>query len=410
MRILHFMNIPLNLDELRSGGEGINTSGGWMAALLGQLLRETEFRFACVAFDNVKEVSVTHSDRIDSYAVPGNLVGDSSGKSLQICQDLVNQWKPDLIHIHGTEAAYGLLTARSMVKIPTIISLQGLLGPYSEWYHSFGNRSLMDIIRMHRWQEVPAMRGLGWKFLQFRRMAKREKEIITGNHYFMGRTDWDQAYIHALNPSVKYFYGSEILRKAFWDKRWDIAHAKRHRIIFTNAGGHPRKGTEVLLDAVKLLKPQYPEIEIAIAGGISRRSGYGRYIRNRIEELGHRAVELGPLKAEEMVIELIKSHVFVSPSFIDNSPNSVCEAQLLGMPVISSYTGGVPSLIEEGCNGMFFPTGDAPMLASRLEKVFDDDNLAVRLGQEARETATKRHDPEKIVQDVVTAYEEILGK
>ncbi len=410
MRILHFTNIPLNIDVLKSSGKELNTSGGWMAALLGEMLKQTDFTFCCIAFGDVKEVQESHIDRVISYTVPGDLVGRSIDKSLAICKELVDEWQPDLIHIHGTEAAYGLLTANKMVKYPAIISLQGLLGPYSSWYHSFGNLSFIQILKTHRLLEILTGRGVFWRYLQIRNMAKREKRIIAQNHHFMGRTDWDRAYIKAINPSATYHYGGEILRKPFSDSRWDLQQSQRYRIIFTNAGAYPRKGTEVLLDAVKLLKPRFPDIEVAIAGHLSNRSGYGRYIRKRIEELGSTAVELGPLNAEQMADELVKSHVFVSPSFIDNSPNSVCEAQLIGMPVVSSYTGGVPSLIEEGKTGLFFPAGDVPMLASRLEKIFENDGMATALGQQANEVAAKRHDPASIVKDVVNAYEAILDK
>lgn len=409
MRILHFMNISLSIDELRSGGKGVNTSGAWMAVLLSRMLKNTDFAFACVSFGKTKKVQVSRDDRLDCFVVPGDLAGRSMDQTLRVCRDLVSQWKPDLIHIHGTEAAYGLLTARGMVKCPAVISLQGLLGPCSEWYHYFGNNSFMDIVRMHRWLEIPVMRGHWMGFWRIRKMAKREQEIITGNRFFTGRTEWDRAYVRALNSSAVYYYEGNMLREAFWQERWNIGRARRHRIVFTNAG-HPRKGTETLLDAVKLLQPHYPDIQVAIAGGISRRSGYGRYVRGRIVELGHAAIELGQLNAEEMVKELVSSHVFVSPSFIDNSPNTVCEAQLVGMPVISTYTGGVPTLIDEGRTGLFVPTGDAPMLAARLRDVFEDDNLAARLGSQAREVAVKRHDPDSIVHEVVTAYEDVLRK
>lgn len=407
MRILHFMNAPFSIDQLRSGGKRVNTAGGWLTALLGHMLTDTDFKLACAAFGKTGTVETSSDDRIESFVIPRGW--NENGDGLRRCRDLANEWKPDLIHIHGTEEAYGLLTARGMVKCPAVISLQGLLGPYSEWYRYFGNTSLMDIVRMHRWLEIPAMRGHWMWFWKIRSMAKREREIIAGNGFFMGRTSWDRAYIQALNPSAHYFHGGELLREAFWQKRWDLGKARRHRIIFTNAG-HPRKGTEVLLDAVKLLQRHFPDIQVGIAGGISRRSGYGRYVRSRINELAHAAIELGQLNAEEMVKELLYSHVFVSPSFIDNSPNAVCEAQLLGMPVISTYTGGVPSLIEEGHTGLFFPTGDAPMLAARLRAVFEDDDLAVRLGNQAREVAIRRHDPEAIVHEMLAAYEDVLGK
>jgi glycosyltransferase involved in cell wall biosynthesis len=85
-----------------------------------------------------------------------------------------------------------------------------------------------------------------------------------------------------------------------------------------------------------------------------------------------------------------------------------CEAQLMGTPVISTYTGGVPSLIEEGRTGLFFPTGDAPMLAARIREVFEDDALAIRLGEQGREEARRRHEPNAIVQRVLEAYEDVV--
>jgi glycosyltransferase involved in cell wall biosynthesis len=179
--------------------------------------------------------------------------------------------------------------------------------------------------------------------------------------------------------------------------------------VFTNAG-QTRKGTEMLLDAVKLLQPHFPAIRVAIAGGINRRSGYGRYLLGRIAELGNAVLELGPLSAEQMVKELASSHVFVSPSYADNSPNAVCEAQLLGMPVISTYTGGVPSLIEEGRTGLFVPTGDAPMLAARLRELFEDDGLAVRLGNQAHEVAAERHAPDTVVRGILAVYEDLVKR
>ncbi len=381
-----------------------------MATLLAQMADATAHEFACVGFAKVHRVEESHNGRIHSFAVPGDLLDNPLHHALARYSDLVGKWKPDLIHIHGTEGSFGLLPARGMIACPAVISLQGLLGPCSEWYHYFGNNSILDIVRMHRWFEILSMRGQWAAFRKIRKLAKREREIIAGNRFFMGRTVWDQANILALNPSAQYFRGGELLREAFWQSQWSLTRSRRHRVIFTNAGGYPRKGTGTLLDAVKLLLPYYPHIEIAIAGNISRRSGYGRFVLNQISELGSAAVPLGPLTAEEMVKELLNSHIFVSPSYIDNSPNAVCEAQLLGMPVISTYTGGMPSLIDDERTGLFYPPGDVAMLADKLREVFDNDGLAVRLGAQAREVAVKRHDPAAVVQEILHNYESIVGR
>jgi len=394
------MNIHLDIEQLKSGGRLINHGGGWMAALIGRMLRDTDFTFTCASFGKTRRMLTSHDERIVSIVIP-----ERGG--LLACQELVKKYDPDLIHIHGTEGAYGLLSARGLLECPVVISLQGLLGPCSEWYHYFGDRSLMEIVRMHRWLEIPAMRGQWRGFIKIRKAAMREKEIISGNRFFMGRTDWDRAYLQSQNPSANYFHERRLLREAFMKKLWDINKIKRHRVIFTNAG-HPRKGTEVVLDAIKVLKPIFPDIQICIAGSISHKNGYGRYLHKCLARLEGSAMELGRLNAEEMIKEMLLSHVFVSPSFIDNSPNAVCEAQIIGMPVISSYTGGVPSLIENKRTGLFFPTGDAPMLASRIREVFENDSLAVILGKQARIDAQRRHEPSAVINDIVKIYEDVL--
>lgn len=382
-----------------------------MVGLLGRLLRSTDIHIGSAAFGKVDKLQASQGDRVDCFVVPGGrwAIGNSVERRLRACCDLIHEWKPDLIHIHGTEECYGLLAARGLVKTPTIISVQGLMGPCSEWHRYFGNRRLVEVIRMHRWLEIPALRGQGWNFFNIQGDATREREIIRGTRFFLGRTAWDRAYIRALNPSAVYYHEPRILREAFWQQRWALGNAQPHRISFTNPN-HPRKGVEVLLEAVKFLKPDFPNIRVVMAGYLSKRSGFGRYVRRRISELGDTVVQLGQLAAEQMAGELARSHVFVSCSFIENNANSICEAQLVGLPVISTYTGGVPSLIEEGRTGLFFPTGDAPMLAARLRELFDDDALAVRLAEQAREVARKRHEPDAIVRGVLEAYQDVRHK
>jgi glycosyltransferase involved in cell wall biosynthesis len=409
MRVLHFTSFRFGVEQIRARGEGVNTSGGWVAALLGRMLADRNCEIASAAFGKTASIESCDDNPIECFVIRKGWreSGRSLERSLERWRDLVNEWKPDLLHIHGTETAYGLLTARGMVKCPAVISLQGLLGPCSEWYHYFGNRSLTEVVRMHRWLEIPMLRGHFWAYWNIRRRAKREREIIQGNRFFVGRTRWDRAYLHALNPAAVYYHEPRLVREAFWGTRWALARVQRHRVCLTSAY-HPRKGAEVLLEAIRLLKSEFPDIRVCIAGYISRRSGYGRYLRRQLHDLGGSAVEVGQLNAKNMADEFANSHVFVSSSFIENNANGICEAQVVGMPVIATYTGGVPSLIEDGRTGLFFPAGDSTTLAARIREVFDDDALAKRLGEQAHEVARKRHDPVAVVQHVLAAYEDIL--
>jgi glycosyltransferase involved in cell wall biosynthesis len=78
------------------------------------------------------------------------------------------------------------------------------------------------------------------------------------------------------------------------------------------------------------------------------------------------------------------------------------------MPTISSFTGGVPTMVKDGETGLLFPTGDVPLLISKIKSIFDNDTLASGLGENAMTTARKRHDPEVIVRDQLAAYRNII--
>lgn len=410
MRLFHFFNSPIDPRHLVSGGDDLSGAGGWLTSLVRRQLDVPDLRLACASFGNVRSLQRQSHDRLDSFVIPGSAdwTGPRLQRSLEACRAVVADWKPDLVHVHGTESAYGLLSARGLLDVPVVISIQGLLGPCAEWYHYFGKAGLLDVIRMHRPLELVALRGQLVEYVRFQQKAAREREILAKNRYFVGRTEWDRAHVLAANPGATYFHGGELLRDAFWHRRWRLQDARRHRLVFTNAG-RPRKGTEIIFEALDLLRGRYPDVQVAIAGVISRRSGYGRHIRRMLAAAGPAAVELGELNAVQMADELARSHVFVSPSYIDNSPNAVCEAQLMGMPVVSSYTGGVPSLVEHGRTGLSFPTGDAPMLAAQVARLFDDDAWALALGDQARAVAAVRHEPQAVLHELLGVYEAVLG-
>lgn len=408
MKVLWFTNTYLPAPPGKE--EDLRGSGGWMNALMAALSTDSRHRYTVVSTRTGKHPKHYFNEGVEAYALPGT--GHESASYLKnilaACQEIVDQVQPDIIHVHGTERFYGLLGCHQPKSpCPMVISLQGLLGPYAEWYHYFGNRSMRQILRMHRFIELLVWRGQFPGLLDFRKAAAREQLIVKGNSFFMGRTAWDEAWLHAQNPNARYFHAGELLRNEFWQKRWKLEQAQRYRIIFTNPG-HPRKGADILLAAVALLKPCFPAIEVCLAGYLSTRNGYGRYIRKELSKLGATAIALGPLNAAEMAEQLSKSHVFISPSFIDNSPNALCEAQLIGMPVISTYTGGVPSLITEGETGLFFSPGDAPMLAARIRQLFTDDALAIRLGSQSHECARLRHQPARVVDQVWSAYRQVI--
>jgi glycosyltransferase involved in cell wall biosynthesis len=167
-----------------------------------------------------------------------------------------------------------------------------------------------------------------------------------------------------------------------------------------------------VLEALAVLSQKYPDAILTVAGNsvIEHRTvkekiklpAYGKYLLSLIKKykLENKVILAGKLNAEEMKQQFLKSSVFVCASVLENSPNTVGEAQLLGVPAAASNAGGIPDLIEDGKNGLLFPTGDVAAMAEKIEALWDrrkDENgrcLAERISMKAAERARITHDGE----------------
>ena len=117
---------------------------------------------------------------------------------------------------------------------------------------------------------------------------------------------------------------------------------------------------------------------------------------------------MGTASKEELAEALCATSCYVHPSYIENSPNSVCEAQILGVPIIATHVGGISSLIDDGCNGILFPANAPYTAASLIKQLTSDRELAERLSSNAIEKATKRHCPNEIIIRLYNIYDYII--
>jgi glycosyltransferase involved in cell wall biosynthesis len=413
MKVLWFSPVPLPAVLSHAGVNGAGAGGHWVAALAERVAERNDVQLAiATAAQGLEDATFTNGNV--RYFVIGQPKRTRpfvmSSRDIAKAAACFEDFRPDIVHVHGTERFFGLLKARGFVKSPEVVSLQGILRPYSTWTNYFGALTPLQILASTRIAELLLGLGLLWNYRDMRKGAERETEILRHADAVLGRTSWDRAQAFSQNPQARYFHVGEILREEFARSKWDISHVTRHSIIYTNAG-HPRRGTEVLLSAMRILKEEFPDVSLRLAGQISQRSGYGRFLRRQIRAAGlERNVSLlGYLDAARMADELTRAHVFTIASYIENSPNSLAEAMTVGMPCVASYVGGIPDMVETGKTGILFPAGDAEMLADSIRRVFRDDDLAKRIGAEARRVALTRHDPETVVTQLLDAYRQIIG-
>ena len=104
----------------------------------------------------------------------------------------------------------------------------------------------------------------------------------------------------------------------------------------------------------------------------------------------------------------LNAHVYVMPSAIENSPNSLCEAQILGVPTVASYCGGIPSLVEDGKTGYIYRYEEIEILAQTIVRLFAQKDIA-ELSYNERQIALARHNRQVNANRLVEIYRTIVN-
>ena len=391
-------------------------SGGWLLGLSEALIKKGSVKLVLASTSPlVKNVTRIEGEHMVYYAIPYS--GDSfyNHHYEKAYGDICQSESPDLVHIHGTEYPHALAALRACGSNNTVVSLQGLVSEISKYYlgglhrgQILRNPTIHDLLRLNLFQ-------------QQREMARRgqyEIQLLKEAVHVMGRTDWDKAHVMSVNPGLKYYHLDEILRAEFYDIVWAYERCVPHS-IFLSQGYYPLKGLHKVLEAMPLVLRQYPDASLRIAGidlthssggrmDRMRVSSYGRIIRRMIEgnHLQGHVCFLGPLNAREMKDEYLRSNVFVCPSSIENSPNSLGEAQVLGVPCIASYVGGVPYMMK-GDEAHLYHFEESSVLADKICQVFDNTSNQAHVSF-MRQLALKRHNPETIVLGMMDIYGKLL--
>jgi glycosyltransferase involved in cell wall biosynthesis len=409
MKVLWFINSPLPALSIRLGQKP-SLGGGWLssAAALLRVQEGVELAIATATPDapNMQFTSEGILYYTIAQAARTHFLRHSKA-NLRRASDIVADCRPDLIHVHGTERFYGLILGMG-VEVPVIVSIQGLISRTRKVL--FAGLTFRERIRAIRVRDVLRWTGPLAEYFFWRSGSTRELEIISKNRYFIGRTEWDRAWVHAINPNARYYVCDEVIRPVFFEGCWSLPNIKRHSMLFTSAM-QPGKGIPQLLDAAWILRRKYPDLRLQLAGDWYPRSGWGRVIRHRLRTLGldECVTFSGPVDAETLASHLKNVHAFVSSSWLENSSNSVAEAMLMGTPCVVPFTGGMTTIVSPGETGLMYPPGDPALLAAAVGRVFDDDALAVRLSYAAKRVALRRHDPRRNVARQLEIYQEVIA-
>lgn len=363
-------------------------------------------------------------------------------ESLELAMHYITQdFKPDVVHCFGTEYPHTLAMCRAFSeKDRILVGIQGLCKACAEAYFANLPKKVISHVTLRDFLKKDSLRQQQKKFV-LRGEMEYEAIRLAGN--VTGRTAWDRYYTSEWNENACYFKMNETLRPNFYTGQWRQEDCEKNT-IFLSQGDYPIKGLHYMLHALPAIREQIPDVKLYVAGNSITGNGslikrlkisaYGRYLRGLIKKyhLQERVFFLGRLDAEQMKQRYMKSNLFVCCSSIENSPNSLGEAMLLGMPCISADVGGISSIFTDNQDGILYKThklsensfnntcdcefdesilGEISQnLAKAVVEILTNEELKDQFAQNARNHAEKTHNPEENYRRMTEIYSQIAEK
>lgn len=424
MRVLWVCNIMLPVIA-RALGRDCSNKEGWLAGLLDNLMAKGSQVELGVAFPvgPGEEMLRGETSGVRYYGFRENTKKPENydpGLERDM-QEIMQDFQPELLHCFGTEYPHTLAAVRAYGRPRnTLIGIQGLCAVYADAYMANMPR---EICRMITFRDCVKRDGLLRQQEKFRRRGQWEQEAVRLTGHVAGRTDWDRYWTAKWNPTAQYHVLQETLRPVFYQGQWRFENCRRHS-IFMSQGDYPIKGLHYMLEAMPAVLEKYPDAHLFVAGNCLLRKGfaaglkisaYGKYLEKQIKEYGlaEHISFLGSLTGEQMKEQYLRCNTYVCVSSIENSPNSLGEAMLLGVPVAAGLTGGIGSMIAPD-EGWLFPgfsgeeSGERKRISTALGQsvleVFAQGDQVVERTEKARIHARRTHDGENNLMQLVELY------
>ncbi len=290
-------------------------------------------------------------------------------------QKIIFKIKPDLIHAHGTEGPYGLTAVK--FKNKHLISIQGIVNYLKIYEH--GITSTIQ--------------------------SKLEIKTIQSALNFGCRTDWDKKFVHDLNPNARIFHMPEAINYNFINSSWNGIQSNNILIVGSIC---KRKGTEFLIQCIPSITKHFPKAKFIFVG-----SGNNNYIMKMKKLSKKLSIEnsvnwLGVKDSSNIAKLLSNARLYILPTYIDNSPNSLLEAMGVGTPSIAARVGGIPSMVKDETLIRLFDMDNKDEFISKVLDLLSDNDLSINISNRSKQFVQKNNNPELVAKITLDVYNQIL--
>ena len=393
-------------------------SGVWLKAMALKLVSHPDLTLGNVSYQKgISETKKCDYKSIRQWAFPNDKKrskGYPSHATDMRFEKVVNDFKPDIIQVWGSENPFKLMAFEPKFPGVKVLTMQGVLSSMGPYY--LRGMSIKEMISTIGPREIIKGSSIFSIARSFFEEGKIEDEMIRKSAFIITQSDWTDAQIRPVNPNAKLYRTHRVLREDFIKcEKWTF-FKREQPVIYSSAIGYSFKGLHILIKAIALVKEQYPNVILRLAGPVGRRDilgdGYFRLILRMIKNynLENNVTWLGAVPASVIVENLQHASIFVNPSYVESYSLSFAEAMSVGTPSVISFAGAMPELAENNKDALFFTPGDYKRCAHLIIKLLSDNTLSEEISKNAVKRAEARNVEFDIVQEQIEIYKDILNQ
>lgn len=296
----------------------------------------------------------------------------------------------------------GLIAILAIVKCLVIIPRYDIIHIHMSYGTSFYRKSIIILIsKMYNKKVLIHMHGSEFKEFYFDRSNQKQKKYISN---ILNKCDVMLALSEEWKETLSLIMDKNKVRILYNGVKMPCNYKENYdgkNIIFLGALGK-RKGIFDLIQAMSILVKKYPYLHLYIGG-----DGAMEEVRTMIEryQLSASVEVLGWISGKKKTEYIMKSSLFILPSYNEGMPMAILEAMSYGLPVISTYVGGIPKVIDHMDNGILIKPGDINALQNAIELIIGDHKTNQQFGQRARLKVENEFNLEKNKSKLIDLYE-----
>ncbi len=192
--------------------------------------------------------------------------------------------------------------------------------------------------------------------------------------------------------------------------RSKLGFSPKHLVVGLVSRLDPLKGQEILIKAASRLVNKFPQARFLIVGEAKTKTPeYADYLKKMVADAGLSPYFVFTGYCNNIMELTAAIDISVLPSLDEGFGRTNLEAMLIKKPVVSTYIGGIPEVVEDNVTGFLIPPDDADALSYRLLQLLSDKKLRYRMGNAGYKRVIQRFDLAKQAAKIERVYEGLIG-